>query len=283
MTDIYKEVTERIIAELEKGNIPWHCPWRPKDRQNRNLISGKPYRGINQILLGMMPYESPFWLTSRQLRKLGGELKTDEKGTFVVFWTLFEKNSDTKIPVLRFYRIYNLEQTLGIPAKYIPVQTAKKPYVFDPIGKAEEIIAAYQDRPIIRHGGNQACYSPALDLIRMPERIQFDKEEEYYSTLFHELTHSTGHPARLNRPGLKNISFRSENYSKEELIAEFGAAFLCAHTGIAHATIKNSGAYIKNWLEKLKNDKKLVIQAANSAQKAIDYIMQNHQTEEKAA
>jgi antirestriction protein ArdC len=283
MIDIYKEVTRRIIAELEKGNIPWHCPWRPKDWHNRNLISGKPYRGINQILLCMMPYDSPFWMTLRQLKKLGGELKPDEKGTCVVFWTLFEKDSDTKIPVLRFYRVYNLEQTMGIPAKYIPVLPAKNQVVFDPISNAEEIISGYQDGPCIRHGGNQACYSPSLDLIRMPERIQFDKEEEYYSTLFHEMAHSTGHQSRLNRPGLKNINFGSENYSKEELIAEFGAAFLCAQTGIAHATIQNSGAYIKNWLEKLRNDKKLAIQAAHKAQKAVDYIMKNQQMEEKAA
>ena len=181
MIDIYKEVTRRIIAELEKGNIPWHCPWRPKDWHNRNLISGKPYRGINQILLCMMPYDSPFWMTLRQLKKLGGELKPDEKGTCVVFWTLFKKDCDTKIPVLRFYRVYNLEQTIGIPAKYIPVLPAKNQVVFDPIGNAEEIISGYQDGPCIRHGGNQACYSPSLDLIRMPERIQFDKEEEYYS------------------------------------------------------------------------------------------------------
>ena len=201
----------------------------------------------------------------------------------MVFWTIFEKDCDTHIPVLRFYTVFNLEQTMGIPAKYIPVLTPENQIVFDPIGNAEEIIANYQNGPIIQHGGNRACYSPSLDRIMMPERIQFEKEEEYYSTLFHEMTHSTGHWSRLDRPGMENIRFGSENYSKEELIAEFGAAFLCAQTGIAHATIQNSGAYIKNWLEKLRNDKKLAIQAAHKAQKAVDFIMEKHQMEEKAA
>ena len=117
----------------------------------------------------------------------------------------------------------------------------------------------------------------------MPNRIPFENEEEYYSTLFHEATHSTGHKSRLNRPGMEHISFGSEVYSKEELIAEMGAAFLCTQTGIEHATIKNSAAYIQNWLEHLRNDKKLVLQAAQKAQKAVDYILKPVQTQEKAA
>lgn len=117
----------------------------------------------------------------------------------------------------------------------------------------------------------------------MPNRVQFENEEEYYSTLFHEATHSTGHKSRLNRPGMEHISFGSEIYSKEELIAEMGAAFLCTQTGIEHATIKNSAAYIQNWLEHLRNDKKLVLQAAQKAQKAVDYILKPVQTQEKAA
>ena len=120
MQDIYQEITDRMIAELEKGRIPWHCPWRPAEWRHRNLISGKPYRGINAILLAMSPYASPFWLTMRQLRKLGGELSPNEGGTAVVFWKLFEKDEDTVLPVLRFYTVYNLEQTYGIPAKHIP-------------------------------------------------------------------------------------------------------------------------------------------------------------------
>ena len=149
MIDTYKEVTRRIIAELEKGVIPWHCPWRPCEWRHRNLVSGKAYRGINQILHCIMPYESPFWLTPRQLHKLGGELKPEEKGCGVVFWTLFEKAPGTKVPVLRFYTVYNVEQTLGIPQKYIPNLPPKNLIEFDPISNAEEVIAAYSDCPEI--------------------------------------------------------------------------------------------------------------------------------------
>lgn len=283
MQDIYQEITDRMIAELEKGKIPWHCPWRPAEWRHRNLISGKPYRGINAILLAMSPYASPFWLTMRQLRKLGGELRPNEGGTAVVFWKLFEKDEDTVLPVLRFYTVYNLEQTHGIPAKHIPQLPPRAIIEFNPIEAAEEIIARYENCPPIIHGGNSASYNPSLDRIRMPNRVQFENEEEYYSTLFHEATHSTGHKSRLNRPGMEHISFGSEVYSKEELIAEMGAAFLCTQTGIEHATIKNSAAYIQNWLEHLRNDKKLVLQAAQKAQKAVDYILKPVQTQERAA
>ncbi|OQA82035.1 MAG: DNA primase TraC [Lentisphaerae bacterium ADurb.Bin242] len=283
MRDIYQEITDRMIAELEKGKIPWHCPWRPADWRHRNMISGKFYRGINAILLCMMPYESPFWLTMRQIKKLGGELKMDMHGTNIVFWTLFEKDEATRLPVLRFYMVYNLEQTCGIPAKFIPILPPKESIAFHPIDTAEEIITDYVDCPPIQHGGENACYIPSMDVIQMPERIQFENEESYYSSLYHELTHSVGHKSRLNRPGMDNIQFGSESYSKEELIAEMGAAFLCAQSGIEHTTIQNSGAYIRSWLERLRNDKKLVVQAAQKAQKAVDYILKPVQIQEKAA
>lgn len=283
MSDIYQQITDRIIAELEKGKIPWHCPWRPIEWRHRNLVSKKPYRGINAILLCMTPYESPFWLSMRQIRQLGGTLKPDETGTCVVFWTLYEKDCDNKFPVLRYYTIYNIEQVGGIPAKHIPFLPPKQSIGFNPIESAEEIIEEYEDCPPIIHEGNSACYSPSRDRIKMPPRIQFENEEEYYSTLFHEIVHSTGHKSRLSRPGMKNIEFGSETYSKEELIAEMGAAFLCAYSGIEQATIHNSTAYIQNWLEHLKNDKKLVIQAAQKAQKAVDYIYNPAKNLEAAA
>ena len=279
MSDIYQQITDRIIAELEKGKIPWHCPWRPREWRHRNLVSKKEYRGINTILLCMTPYESPFWLSMRQIKKLGGVVKPNETGTCIVFWTLYEKDTENKFPVLRYYTVFNIEQIRGIPAKYIPLLSSKENIAFNPIESAEEIIAGYEDCPLITHFGNHACYIPYLDCIKMPQRIQFENEEEYYSTLFHELVHSTGHKSRLTRPGMDNIEFGSETYSKEELIAEMGAAFLCAQTGIEQATIKNSTAYIQNWLDNLKNNKKLVVQAAQKAQKAVDYINkpQNYQ------
>ena len=280
--DIYQEITDRIIHELESGNIPWHCSWRPEAWRHRNMITGRPYRGINAILLNILPYDSPFWLTMRQLKALGGELKPGASGTNVVFWKLVEKKDLTEIPVLRFYRIYNLETIIGIPASKIPALPPKSTFAFNPIEAAEEILAGY-DGPKVIHQGDSACYSPSLDQIRMPKRHCFENEEEYYSTLFHEETHSTGHKSRLNRPGMDNIQFGSETYSKEELIAEMGAAFLCAYSGIENATIQNSGAYIRGWLERLKNDKKLVIQAAQKAQKAVDFILKPAQIQEEAA
>lgn len=283
MRDIYQEITDRMIAELEQGKIPWHCPWRPEAWRHRNMVSGRPYRGINAVLLNCLPCDSPFWMTARQLRKLGGELKPDVSGINVVFWTLFDKDASTKIPVLRYYRIYNLEDIVGIPANKVPYLPKHDEIEFNPIDRAEEIIAGYADGPPITHGGESACYSPSLDQIRMPKRHTFDCEEEYYSTLFHEMSHSTGAKKRLNRPGMEHISFGSEAYSKEELIAEMGAAFLCAQSGIGHATLKNSSAYIRSWLERLKSDKKLIVQAAQKAQKAVDYILKPAQTQEKAA
>lgn len=280
MRDIYQEITDRIIKELETGSIPWHCPWRPEAWRHRNLASGRPYHGINSILLNNLPYNSPFWMTLRQLHKLGGELKANASGTEVVFWTLFEQDDNTKFPVLRFYRIFNLEDTVGIPATKIPHLPPRSEIAFNPIDAAEDILAGY-DGPEVIHGGDSACYSPAMDLIRMPKRHTFDSEEEYYSTLFHEQIHSTGHKSRLNRPGMDNIKF-GETYSKEELIAEMGAAFLCARSGIENATIQNSGAYIRGWLERLKNDKKLVVQAAQKAQKAVDYILKSVKNKEIA-
>ena len=283
MRDIYQEITNRIIAELENGNIPWHCSWSPTQWRCRNLVSDRAYRGINAILLSNLPYESPFYLTLRQLRKLGGELRPNVSATEVVFWMLFEKDETTRIPLLRFYQIYNLEQTRGIPEKYIPYLPPKYKLEFNPIETAEEIIAGYIDGPEVIHGGDDACYSPLPDRIRMPNRSAFKSEEEYYSTLFHEQTHSTGHNSRLNRPGMDRVEFGSDTYSKEELIAEMGAAFLCAYSGIENTTIRNSGAYIRSWLERLRADKKLVVQAAQKAQKAADYILKVGQVQEKAA
>ena len=199
--DIYQEITNRIITELENGKIPWRCSWRPPEWRHRNLVSGKPYRGINAILLNNLPFDSPFWLTRRQIAKYKGEIKPDAQATLVVFWKFFEdaRDSNRIIPMLREYRIYNLEQTYGIPAKYIPVLPPRQMLEFCPIENAEAILAGYVNRPPVIHEGDSASYSPLLDRIKMPPRILFDCPEEYYSTRFHEEIHSTGHQSRLKR------------------------------------------------------------------------------------
>jgi antirestriction protein ArdC len=194
----------------------------------------------------------------------------------VVFWKLLEKpaanstaeNDTDYIPMLRYYRVFNLDQVTGIdkPAGELPA--------FEPIAEAEAIAGKYQAQIAVTHSGTRAYYQPSTDSINMPERQTFDGAAEYYSTLFHEFTHSTGHASRLNRPGITETHyFGDEIYSKEELVAEMGAAMLCGVVGIENRTIKNSASYIQSWLSKLRDDKKLVIHAAAAAQKASDFIL----------
>lgn len=296
--NIYDMVTERIEQLLNQGVVPWLKPWRPEAGEHRNLISKKPYRGINVFLLSSMGYDSPFWLTFNQAKKIGGKVKKGEKGTVVIFWKWLPKEEKQengevkrfKIPMLRYYTVFNVEQCEGIPAEKIPaldgIEEAEK---MEPIAAAALLVENMPHRPSIEHGGNRACYSPSADRIKMPKFEQFNSAEEYYCTIYHELAHSTGHPSRLDRKEVVNVQpFGSEDYSKEELVAEMTAAFLCGATGIEQATIENSAAYIQGWLKELKNDRKLVVHAAAAAQKAADFIRgiehsSSEQTEDKAA
>ena len=271
----YKVITERIIGLLEKGAVPWHKPWSGGGPA-KNLISKKAYRGINRFLLNVAGYASPYWLTFNQTSKLGGSVNKGEKSTPVVFWKLIETlDKDTgenkEIPVLRYYRVFNLEQCSGIP---IPHDDAAKVKPFTPIESCERIVNQMPNPPVIEHRKQAAWYQPKNDLINMPKPESFDSAQSYFGTIFHEIGHSTGHPKRLNRPTLNEMSpFGSTNYSKEELIAEMTAAFLCGVAGIEDKTIDNSAAYIKEWLRRLRKDEKLVIHAAAQAQKAADYVL----------
>ncbi|MGH7953159.1 MAG: ArdC family protein [Limisphaerales bacterium] len=270
---VYEQVTERMIALLEKGNVPWRKPWSVQTGLPRNLISKKPYRGINLFLLHSMQYESPFWLTYRQANELGGYVRKGEKACRVVFWKLREIEDEQtgeadKIPLLRFYYVFNIAQCDGlknVPAVEPPMDAPAMP---------EAIVATMPQRPPIKHGMALASYSPSADIVSMPNRERFEKQEGYYATLFHELIHSTGHAIRLNRSTLiESAGFGSNPYCREELIAEMGAAFLCGHAGIGETVLENSAAYVQNWLEQLKNDKRLIVQAAAQAQRAADFIL----------
>jgi len=275
---IAEVITSRIIEKLEAGCIPWHKPWTPLAGAGapRNLLSGKPYRGINILILASQQYSCPFWLTYKQAQDKGGSVRKGEAGTPVVFWNWIEvADSETgdekKIPFMRYYTVFNLEQTEGIEAPPSPAVTE---IPFNSIQAAEDIIAAMPKRPEIRHSGSRAFYKPACDFVNMPPRKTFHQEEGYYCTLFHEIGHATGHSSRLGRKGVTECAaFASHEYSKEELVAEMAAAFLCAETGIEQATIDNSAAYIQSWLEELKNDKSMVILAAGQAQRAVDFIL----------
>jgi antirestriction protein ArdC len=278
---VYEYVTERILKQLESGTVPWHKPWRTSDGLMfpTNYASKKTYRGVNVFLLGVACWEhgfaSNYWLTYTQAQELGGFVRKGSKSEMVVFWKILERENpeavDAKdyIPMLRYYRVFNLEQIDGIEKPHIDGLNE-----FVPIEQAQSIAQAYGKNLTIRHGGNRACYRFQDDSIEMPQREAFEAPEEYYSTLFHEFTHSTGHEKRLNRSGVTEMhSFGDEIYSKEELIAEMGAAMLCAMAGIENKTINNSAAYIQGWLKQLKDDAKLVVYAAANAQKASDFIL----------
>jgi antirestriction protein ArdC len=268
---------------LEKNIVPWRKPWNVEAGMPKNLVSKKEYRGINSLILACSPYGSPYWLTFKQAVEKGGHVKKGEKSSLVVFWKWIDRKSAVdsedvdacdagtgKIPMLRYYNVFNLDQTSGIDAP--PVQETTN--TFTPIEKAEQIVAGMPLKPEILHGGNKAAYSPTVDRIKMPQKHTFNTPEEYYCTLFHELSHSTGHQNRLNRKSLTDIAgFGDHTRSREELVAEFSSAFLCAMSGIEQKTLENSEAYIKSWLNVLANDKKMLVMAAAQGQKAADYIL----------
>ena len=271
-TSVYERISERVIELLSQGTVPWHKPWNVKRGFPCNLVSKKAYRGINVFLLHAMNYESPFWLTFHQAQQLGGNVRKGEKACPVVFWKHYETEDKTtgeeiKIPVLRFYYVFNVAQCEGFSG--LPDLT-----LMTTTTKPAEIVEKMPQRPGIKHGMAKAFYSPGEDFVGMPNRERFTSEDEYFCALFHELTHSTGHESRLNRAGItEHNGFGSGEYSKEELVAEMGAAFLCGQAGIAERTLNNSAAYLQNWLEALRNDKKLIVQAAAQAQKAADFIL----------
>jgi antirestriction protein ArdC len=276
MPNVYEIVNNRILELLEQGTVPWRKPWNAATGMPKNLSSKKEYRGVNVFLLSCMPYSSPYWLTYKQATEKGGKVRKGEKSTLVVFWKLLaagetgETEATGKVPLLRYYNVFNLEQCEGIETPD-PGETVNQ---FDPIDKAADIISGMPLKPEVKYGGNRAYYSPVLDYIQLPHLHTFESPEEYYNTMYHELVHSTGHANRLGRKSiLESFYFGSHEYSKEELVAEMGAAFLSGYSGIENRTIENSAAYIKGWLSALKGDKKLLVLAAAQAQKAADYIL----------
>lgn len=287
--DVYELVTNQILERLEKGEIPWKKPWDAVTEWPKNFITGKQYRGINVFLLLMAGYSSPHWATFKQIQERKGKVKKGEKGFPVVFWKTYEKENkqtgenETQF-VAKYYKVFNLEQTEGIDYE-IPMP--EKILNFVKLSDCEEIITKMPMRPLIEMEGNKAYYNPKIDTIRMPFPKVFKSTEAYYATLFHEMGHSTGHEIRLNREGVTNpTQFGSHTYSKEELVAEFCASFLCAEAGImTNQILDNSAAYIDSWSKVLKKNPKLIVQGAAQAQKAADFILrrqyQNETSEKK--
>ena len=279
--DIYEMVTNLIIERLEKGVIPWQMPWKAETGLPQNMVYRKVYRGFNFWLLLTVAdkFGSPFFLTFNQVKELGGHVLKGEKGFPVVFWKILEKEekdgSIDQVPFLRYYTVFNLKQTGGIDESKIPSSEAYD-HDFDPIAQAERLIECWSDCPEIRLNQSHAFYSPSEDYIGMPNPRTFFQDEQFYAVLFHEATHGVGHVSRTGRHE-KLLNHKSGSRDMEELVAEMGAAYLCYITGIQNnATIDNSAAYIKSWIGKFKEDKKMLLTASSMAQKAVDYIL-DHQ------
>lgn len=273
MPTAYEIVTQSIIKQLEAGVAPWRKPWRTETPAN--LVSKKEYRGINIFLLAFQGYGSRYWLTYRQAQALGGNVKKGAHGSKVVFWKIDEyqkENEETgetenhKSILLRYYTVFSLEQCEGI-------KSPEPGRVINPIEQCESIVKRMPNPPRFEQD-SRACYWPTTDTVGMPARSAFNSAEEYYSTLFHELTHSTGHPSRVGREGImEHNPFGSEEYSKEELVAEMGAAMLCGVAGIESRTLDNSASYLQSWINRLRSDSRLIVSAASQAQKGADYIL----------
>lgn len=285
-TDIYQIVTDRIISSLEDGTVPWRRPWIASADAHRNPVSKTLYRGINPFLLEMTAqaagYSDPRWITFKQSKTLGGSVRKGEKHTLVIFWKILRSKDEATgkeraIPLLRYYRVFNVAQCDDIRLAPLP-----KLEPFDPIERAESVIDAMPSAPPIGYGGNQAFYSPLFDSVQMPKREQFTSPDGFYHTLFHELAHSTGHESRLAREEIVGRE-DPDAYAKEELTAELAAAMLCGTCGLdVPERVEQSAAYVKSWLRHLQNDPKMVISAGARAQRAADYI-RNISREQKTA
>lgn len=272
-SEIEAKVTDTIIEALEQGVVPWQKPWTGADGRAKSLSSKKHYRGINTLVLDAAAilggFSSPWWGTYKQIKALGGNVRKGEQGTAIVLWKVFEKEQEDgttkRIPMLRYFTVFNADQADGLELpeedKGEPVEVAEA---------VQDVLARYEDGPKVTHRrGDRAFYSPDADAITLPELDQFHSETALVATMFHELIHSTGHSSRLDR--LEGGSFGCESYAQEELVAEMGAAMLAATVGI-EVEISNSASYVASWLKVLKNDRSLLIKAAQQAQKAVDRV-----------
>jgi len=282
MNNVYQIVTDRILDIMKTGKLVWVKNWQARaGNVPQNFVSKKHYNGINFLFLSSLPYSNPYYLTFNQVKNLGGHVKNGERSQPVIFWKINQYSKDkgdgtqeTKnVPLLRYYPVFNIEQTEGIEWK-MPDTAPKTEH--ERIEAADSVINNMPQRPDIEYSDfDRACYNKVKDLVTMPHLQYFKTNEAYYSTLFHELAHSTGHVTRLNREELQRVSmFGSEDYGKEELTAELSASFICARIGISNVdNLRNSAAYLQGWSKAIKNDPKMFVHAAARAQKAADFIL----------
>jgi antirestriction protein ArdC len=278
MKSNYEVLTDEIIALLESGTVPWKAGYEQSFTVPKNYVTRKNYRGVNWLVLASRKYKYDSFLTFKQAQDAGLMVKKGEKGHPVFFFSTFEKEDKKtgekdSIPVLKRYTVFNIAQTDADLSVLDSQDTIVKdaPQV---LKDCESIVANYVNPPKIDHDSTGCMYRPSTDSVHMVELAKWDNAEAYYSTLFHELVHSTGHDSRLKRfAGEKVHRFGNHAYSKEELIAEIGSTFLCAHAGIKDQVLENNAAYIEHWLKALKNDKRMIFEAASKAQKACDLIL----------
>jgi antirestriction protein ArdC len=279
--DIHTRITNQILAQLEAGVRPWTQPWTSAGNVSRPLRNdGTPYNGINILLLwseaAVRGFTAPTWMTFRQALALGGHVRKGERGSTVVYANTLvrtetsdaSEEATSRIPFLKAYTVFNIDQIEDLPERYVPQpQPAINPEVR--ITEAEAFFASC--RADIRHGGGMAFYSPGPDIVQMPPFESFRDAESYYATLGHEMTHWTRHSSRLDRD-LGRQRHGDEGYAREELVAELGAAFLCADLGLALEPREDHSAYLASWLQVLRNDKRFIVSAAAHAQRAVDHL-----------
>lgn len=300
---VYDIITEKIIEQIESGTPPWKAGWM---RKHFNGFAKREYQGLNQLLLSwdmqVMEYISPVWFSFKQIQQLGGNIKKGAKSSMVIFnkkitaqnndkdeekegkkddLEVFDESEQGKDKqedrkdkkpktffLMRYYRVFNLDDVEGIDkSKYVNLANTKEE-------KPENIVKGMQNDGLnIQYTGVQPCYIPSWDTVQIPDIGNFESTDSYYSSLFHEIAHSTGHESRLKRAGVSNIDTGDKHqYSYEELVAEIGAAFLMAETGMK-INYENSSAYVKGWSQFIKNNKKAIFQASAEARKAVQYVV----------
>ena len=280
---------DRSAALAAKAKLQGIKPSQlPAEEKPAITGSGKPYRGINALWTNIAAiaagYSSNIWLTKNQIWQHGGNVRSDQWKNWVpiVVWKFvkYEKEENGKKEergfwkLIRFYQVWNVDQTEGLNVSKIKKPSAIVPLDFNPIQACEEILTSFKEQPKIEHVREQAFYNRKTDIINLPPRELFKTIAEYYATLFHEVTHWTGHASRINRASLINAGkFGDENYSEEELVAEIGGAILCGHAGIENDTLRNSASYLAGWLKVLRAKPEMLIKASQVAQKAVDWLL----------
>lgn len=286
-TDLYQKVTDRIIEHLEKGEIPWRKPWGSYGLA-RNLATGHIYTGINMVLMNALPYAVPYYLSFKQVQEKGGRIRKGARAEQVFYFNIVFKDLNEQVispeearrrnqeevkvyKFLKYFSVFNIQDVEGIAydTPGLSLQAHEK------LERCEAMILNMPNAPeMIHEDSNQAYYNKVHDYVNMPCIEQFKTPEDYYTTFFHELAHSTSHQKRLSRPGIIEPSkFGDKRYSEEELIAEMAASFLSAQVSIDYdPIIENAAAYLQGWLKILKEDKQFIFKVAAEAQKAADYV-----------